>query len=257
VGDGWPDAADGAARALPEAVRPQSRAGRLAAALGASVALVFLLGALLVLVADLLGIGSWQQLLESLKRPQLSGIGMLTVEEMGVPVPVPGDLIIMFLAHSVGLHLVQLGTTWFGLVVGVTAGASVLFLVARRWGNRLAHGHLGAALHLTPERLERTEAWFQRWGFWTIVFGRLIPGGRVPVTASSGIFGVRYPVFLGGLVISSVIWITGFMIVGLILGPKAEELVGAHRTISYVVMALGGAFALAYIAFRLITHKRR
>jgi membrane protein DedA with SNARE-associated domain len=162
----------------------------------------------------------------------------------------------MFSAHSAGRQVLPLAATWLGLVTGVTAGASVLFLAAKRWGTRLAHGRLGIALHLTPERLECTEAWFQRWGFWTIVFGRLIPGGRVPVTASSGIFGVRYPVFLGGLVISSVAWITGFMIIGIVLGPKAEELVGAHKVISYAVMALGGVFALLYIGFRLLTYKR-
>src|SRR5919199_1046745 len=131
----------------------------------APLILLVLLGALAVLVADLLGIASWQKILENLRRPQLSGIGMLTVEEAGVPVPVPGDLIIMFSAHSAGRQVLPLAATWLGLVTGVTAGAGGLFLAAQPGGGRLAHGRLGIALHMTPERLERTEAWFQRWGF--------------------------------------------------------------------------------------------
>jgi membrane protein DedA with SNARE-associated domain len=137
--------------------------------------------------------------------------------------------------------------------VAVVSGSSLLYLVGRRWGRRIVHGRVGVALHMTPERLEKTEGFFHKWGFWTILVGRHVPGGRVPLSVAAGIFDVRYPVFLVSVAISSAIWIGIFMVAGVKLGPKVEEMMHAHRTTSVlapivVVLALTG-----YLVFRLIT----
>jgi len=44
------------------------------------------------------------------------------------------------------------------------------------------------SLHLTPQRLERAEGWFVRWGAWALIFGRHIFGLRVPLTVAAGTY---------------------------------------------------------------------
>src|SRR5204862_76528 len=45
------------------------------------------------------------------------------------------------------------------------------------------------------ERLAKAEVWFKRYGVLAIIFGRHIPGFRIPITVACGAFRIPYPVF--------------------------------------------------------------
>ena len=42
------------------------------------------------------------------------------------------------------------------------------------------------AAGLTPARINRAQGWFERWGPAALVFGRHVPGLRVPLTVGAG-----------------------------------------------------------------------
>jgi membrane protein DedA with SNARE-associated domain len=190
------------------------------------------------------------------QRPYLSGALLLGIEEAGIPLPAPGDLIIMYSAHSVHRKAPALVGVWIALTGAVALGSTLLFFVARRAGHRLVRGRIGHALHLDPDRVRRIHGWLERWGFWTVVGGRLLPGGRVAITVVAASFDVPYPIFVAGVVTSCAVWITLFMVVGVLLGPKADEFARAHRTASVgIPLAFGLAF-LAYLGFRLVKISR-
>ena len=46
----------------------------------------------------------------------------------------------------------------------------------------------GRWFHLGPERLERAERWFDRWGDWAVFVGRLTPVARSFVSIPAGVF---------------------------------------------------------------------
>lgn len=180
-------------------------------------------------------------LAQTFMRPEALGVGLVAIEEAGLPLPISGDLLIMYSASRVDRN----STVWLILGVAfemsVLAGSSFLFAIARRWGTRLLYGAPGRALHLTPWRIKQVEGWFTRWGIWAVIFGRYVPGFRVAVTVVAGSFQVSYRVFITGVAISAAVWITAFMGLGLLVGPKAAQLLGTHQNSSLTIL---GAFVL-------------
>ena len=119
----------------------------------------------------------------------LPGFALLYIEESGIPLPAPGDVFVLYVGAHVPRNWAAWIGAWLGLIVAVVLGATNLFFICRRWGRRLVESRYAELVHLSPERLARAEAWFKRYGVLTIIFGRHIPGFRVPSPwppASSG-----------------------------------------------------------------------
>jgi membrane protein DedA with SNARE-associated domain len=140
----------------------------------------------------------------------------------------------VFVAY-VGAHVPRnLGSwviAWLALIGVVVLGATNLFFVSRRFGRRLAEGRFAHLVHLSPERLRRAERWFDRYGVFAIIFGRHIPGFRVPITVAAGVFKIRYPVFAASVAVSTAIWAGIVLIIGINFGPRMEAFLRLHREI--------------------------
>jgi membrane protein DedA with SNARE-associated domain len=168
----------------------------------------------------------------------LAAFALLYVEESGVPMPMPGDVFVMYIGHHSSQTLLTLVGAWLALISVVVLGATNLFWISRRWGRSLVERRLGKALHLTPARIDRAEHWFERWGVWTLIFGRHIPGLRVPLTVAAGIFRVRYRVFVLSVAISTAIWAGVFIAIGAVFGGRVGHLLQLHREGYVIIPAL-------------------
>jgi len=190
-------------------------------------------------------------LTQTFARPEALGVGLVAVEEAGLPLPISGDLLIMYSAARTDRN----PSVWLALglafEVSVLVGSSVLFAVARRWGTRLLYGAPGRALRLTPERIKKVEGWFKRWGIWAVIFGRYIPGFRVAITVVAASFQLSYRVFITGVAISAAVWITVFMGFGLLVGPKATQLLGTHQNSSLTILGAVVLVGLVYVVGRM------
>lgn len=177
----------------------------------------------------------------------------LYLEESGAPVPVSGDVFVLYLGHHFALSAPGLVLTWLGLVAAVVAGSSNLYLISRRWGRGLAEGRLGLLFHLTPARLAAAERWFERWGVPTIVLGRHVFGLRVPITVAAGVLRVSYPAFAASVAVSTAVWAAVWLWLGVTVGHRLVGFAAAHRW-AYVLPALG----LALLAGgSVLVHARR
>lgn len=164
----------------------------------------------------------------------LPGFAALYIEESGVPLPAPGDVFVMYVGVHVPHNLAAWIAAWLGLIVAVVLGATNLFLISRRFGHRLVKSSLAEYVHLTPARVARAEQWFKRYGVLAIIFGRHIPGFRIPITVASGIFEVRYPVFAASVAVSTAIWAGVVLIIGINYGPHLADLLRAHGFLYFV-----------------------
>ena len=159
----------------------------------------------------------------------LASYGLLYLEESGIPMPVPGDVFVMYVGAHVPRYLAAWFTAWLGLIGVVVLGATNLFFISKRYGRRLAEGRFGEVVHLSPERLAKAERWFKRYGVVAIIFGRHIPGFRVPITVAAGVLKVRYPVFAASVAVSTAIWAGVVMAIGINYGPRMEAFLNVHR----------------------------
>jgi membrane protein DedA with SNARE-associated domain len=169
-----------------------------------------------------------------------ASFGALYLEESGVPLPVFGDVLVVYLGHHFARWPVALVAVWLGLVATTVGGSTNLYLIARWWGRPLIEGPLGLVLHVTPERVARAERWFERWGVPAIIFGRHILGFRIPVTVAAGLFSVPYHrVFAPSVAVSTGLWGAFWLALGVIYGRRLGSFLDHHGWM-YVAVPLAG-----------------
>lgn len=170
---------------------------------------------------------------------------LLFIEESGVPVPLPGDVMVMFAGYQVSQEALDWWQALLGLVLVVVAGSSVLYWVARRFGLRLVQ-RWGHRVHCPPARIEAVRPLMERYGPLAIIFGRHIPGLRVPITVFAGILRFNYPLFVASVAVSTVVWASFFLYVGYRIGPEVHVLTHPHARIwlalALVLAGLGAGF---------------
>lgn len=181
--------------------------------------------------------------------------GNLYLEESGFPVPLPSDVLVANLGREFRGRpgvLVALGA---GLVATVVAGSSNLYLVSRRWGPAIVRSRLGFLLHLTPERLDRSERWFRRWGPLAILIGRHVIGLHVPLIAAAGTLRMPYRTFVLSVALSTAPWAAVLLWLGTAFGPRLARLLGGHPWAS-LLLPLGVLAGAAMWLVQLLRARR-
>jgi len=144
------------------------------------------------------------------------------LEELGIPMPIPTDLLIVFAGVRVA-GSTNAFVTWFLLLnLASAAGASGLYLIVRRGGRPLIERY-GRYVHLGPQQVDRAERLLGRGGWWSIAIGRAIPGLRYLTVIACGLFKVPYLRFVTAHMVGSSIYIGIFLALGVFFGPKVAE----------------------------------
>ena len=177
----------------------------------------------------------------------LVGFALIYIEESGPPLFIPGDAFLIYVGNRLPRNVPVFLAAWVGFVLAVTFGATNLYLLSRRFGRRLLEHRLAKFLDLTPARLDRAESWFNRYGPWTLIFGRHIPGLRVPLTVAAGVLKLRYGVFVLSVVVSSAAWAGLFLILGAVFGPSIERSIRSSPLL-YVAAAVALVLVVAGVA---------
>ncbi len=149
---------------------------------------------------------------------------LLLLEEAGVPLPLPGDTLIVFVGVRSRSGQANAALAILLVAAAATLGSSALYWLAKR-GGRPALARYGRFLHLHEERVDRMEARFRRWGPWAIVLGRLIPGLRTPTSVMAGLFGVPYRVFAPCTALSALLWTLFYFYLGALFEPQWRAMV--------------------------------
>jgi len=174
---------------------------------------------------------------------------LLYIEESGIPLPVPGDVYVIYLGQASARSPSRLVASWLAIIAAVLAASSNLYLLSRRWGGGLLRGRLGRILHVDSEGITRAERFVGRWGALSIIFGRHVPGCRVPITVLAGTLKVRYPVFAASVAVSTAGWSAIWLLLGHRVAPVLVRFLTGNRwTVLLVAAAL--AMVAAYLILR-------
>src|SRR6202022_980104 len=118
----------------------------------------------------------------------LAAFVYLAVEESGVPIPVPGDFLMLALGVRAREGMIVLWQGIAAMEAGTVLGSSLLYWLARRGGRGVIARH-GPFIGVGPAPLERAERQLHNHGALAVVLGRLLPGLRVlPSPAESFAF---------------------------------------------------------------------
>ncbi len=161
-----------------------------------------------------------------------------------------------FPEHQVSLFGWETDSTAVGYVVMALAGTlgywvgSILGWGIGMYGGRPLLERHGRWFHLTPEKLDRADRWFERYEDKTVFFGRMIPVVRSFISIPAGVAEMplgRYSIltFLGTLP-----WCFGLAAVGVAVGSSWETFHERFRWADYVVVGLI-VLAVAWVVFRI------
>ena len=167
--------------------------------------------------------------------------GMLFIEELGAPLPLPGDLVIALGGVAAATGAVSLPEMLIAAMLGVAAGSITAREMFGRLGRPLVY-RLADRLH-SRRALDRASAWMRRGKWEGVLAARMIPGLRVPVNAAAGVSGVTAKTFAIGVAASVPIYV-GFLVgVGFMVGqPFVDFLLAAERAgVSAAIWLIAGA----------------
>src|ERR1700716_4625528 len=112
---------------------------------------------------------------------------------------------------------------YLAVISGAVLGSACNLTITRKYGRPFIRRY-GRYIGLTEEKLNRAERYFKRWGPWTIIIGRHIPGMRIGVSGLFGILNVPSRVFIPCVLVSASIWAAIFLELGRVSGLHVQGL---------------------------------
>lgn len=166
-------------------------------------------------------------------------------------IPVPSEAIMLFGGFLAG----QGKTTLFAVIVAGVAGNLVGSWIAYWVG--LKKGRDWALqwhwLHITPERLDKADRWFDRYGSWAVLIARMLPIIRTFISFPAGVSRMPFWRFTILTVIGCIPWVTLLAWLGLLVGDNWEAVQHKLHYFDYAVALL----IVAGIIWMLVRYRRR
>jgi membrane protein DedA with SNARE-associated domain len=216
----------------------------------------------LITVAAALSNGSQPALpgfLEALASPlQHYGLwaifALVLIEDFGIPVP--GETVIIAAAIYAGsgrLNVVGVGVVAF---VAAVLGDNIGYGIGRFGGRRLVD-RWGKYVFLTPERLDKAEAFFDRQGAKIITIARFIEGLRQANGIIAGIAKMHWLRFIAYNALGAALWVGTWVSIGYFAGQHINAIYGVITRYSLYVAIAAVVLIVALIARHIMRKRRR
>ncbi len=189
---------------------------------------------------------------------------------LGAVLPIGSELVALVGGAVAAGVFAGTGVAFFGAHIGIGAGAFIALALAAtvgylaggvvgwmvgRFGGRELLERRGRWLHVTAERLDSADAWFQRWDKPGVLVGTLTPVVRSFVAIPAGIFEMPLMPFLGLALIGSAVWSFAFVGIGYALGSSYRHFDHDFRYVEYAIVA-GVVLGAAYLVYRWLAMAR-
>ncbi|HVD91129.1 MAG TPA: DedA family protein [Vicinamibacterales bacterium] len=179
---------------------------------------------------------------------------IIAIEEAGIPLPAPGDLVIAFYGYRARDDPIELARVILTCAAASTTGTLVPYFIARRWGLPVAHRFAGW-LDVDVRQVDRWIERVHRYGFRGVLLGRLIPGLRVAISLIAGTAEVPVWRFSAGVFVAAAIYWTGWVFLGALVGPQVDDLIEPY--IGYIAIGIPIVFVSLFVIRLLIVRRRK
>jgi membrane protein DedA with SNARE-associated domain len=187
-----------------------------------------------------------------------AGSGLLVIfavmllKEIGVPVPVPSDLLMV----GAGVQIAAGAYSPFVLLVAIGSavliGGSIQLALARSAGRALIY-RLAALIGVRSERLDAMVARLGTGGARAVFVGMNIPGARAAVLPAAGLARLGFVPVTIATVAGSLVFYGWHVALGYLAGPAAIALLERYSVVLIAVVA--GLAALGLIGWLLLRRR--
>jgi membrane protein DedA with SNARE-associated domain len=180
-------------------------------------------------------------------------VGLLLVKEAGLPVPVPGDLLVIGVGVGAAQGRFEPLVAVVAVVVATIIGGSMQFLIVRGPG-RVALLRVLRRFGVSEERIERQAERLRRGGAGAVAVARMTPGVRIVAIAAAGLAAMPFGRFVLGLTGGNAVFAGGHFALGMAFGAAAASIVAG--LLAPLVM-LAGLVVVGFGGWRFIARRRR
>lgn len=173
--------------------------------------------------------------------------------------PIPSEIVLPF----GGFLTTTTNITVLGVIaaatVGSVLGAIILFgiglLLDVEQLEKLIdrYGHI---LRIKKQDIKRADAWFDKYGYWTVFICRLLPLVRSLISIPAGMSNMNFAMFLLFTVAGTLFWNTILILIGVQLGESWTDILkfmDLYSTVVYIGLGIG----ILLIVYLLIKRKKQ
>jgi membrane-associated protein len=139
--------------------------------------------------------------------------GIMLLKELGIPVPIPSDLIMLGAAARAAQGRFSLAGVFFAILIPMLVGGMAQYWIAKGPGRKLIY-RLGDFIGLTKERLDRAMEAVRKGGMAAVALGLNTPGVRIATVPASGLAELSSAIFVPGMVIGSTTFLAWHLALG-------------------------------------------
>lgn len=184
------------------------------------------------------------------------GIFLMIALENVFP-PIPSEVILTFGGFMTTYTDLTIPGVILAATLGSVIGAVILYgigllldverleKIIDRWGH---------ILRVKKEDIRRADAWFDKYGYWTVLFCRMVPLIRSLISIPAGMSNMKFGMFLLFTTLGTLIWNIILVSIGAALGESWEDILAfmdVYSNIAYAVIAVAAiVFVVLFIRKR-------
>ncbi|WP_066295179.1 DedA family protein [Bacillus sp. FJAT-29937] len=187
------------------------------------------------------------------------GVFLLIAIENIFP-PIPSEVILTFGGYMTNSMNLSVTGVIISATLGSVIGAVILYCLGLLMDVEKLESVIdryGRVLRLTKDDIYRADAWFDKYGIWTVLFCRLIPLIRSLISIPAGMSNMNFWLFLLFTTMGTLIWNTILVNLGAAVGSNWESIVEIMDKFSTVVYILIVILLLLVIVWYMKKRKER
>jgi membrane protein DedA with SNARE-associated domain len=179
---------------------------------------------------------------------------LILVKEAGLPVPVPGDLLVVGAGVAASQGEVDAWQALVAILAAGLIGGVIQFTLVRGAGRDPLLGIL-RRVGVSEARLDLVAARLRRQGARGVAVARATPGVRIVAIAAAGLAALPVGGFVAGLALGNTVFVGAHFAAGLLVGPSAVAFVAGAA--GPMLVGLAGLAVVGSIGWWLIRRARR
>jgi len=174
----------------------------------------------------------------------------------GFGLPMPEDIILLSAGILASHGIVHLHHAHLVCFAGVIIGDGIIYTLGLKLGPQLKSRAPFKKI-LTPERDAKVTEVFRKYGTKVIFMARFMPGLRMPIFLTAGMFHVKWWVFIGLDGFAALISVPVWVYLGFFFGENLEQLEKTTRRFQIGIYSILATVIVVLITIYLIRLRRR
>lgn len=170
-----------------------------------------------------------------------------------IGLPIPDETLMTFAGFKVYQGFLNFTLTVIVAICGSLTGMSISFFIGSKLGLPFLR-RFGKYLHISPQRLEKAQQWYQRYKGKSLILGYYLPGLRHITAYFAGISRLTFSNFLSFAAIGATTWVLAFVLLGRLVGKNWRNI--GHIVHNYLWLFVASAVIVGVIVY-LANRKQR